>query len=63
MHRWACSSRTFVYETYIFNKMDPTDKNTEKKNYQFLDTKIKISKNTLIGMCITDIDRLQRQKV
>jgi hypothetical protein len=41
----------------------PTDKNTEKKNYQFLDTKMNISKNTLIGMCLTDIDRLQRQKV
>lgn len=55
---------TFVSETYIFNKMRyPTDKNTEKKNYQFLDTKMNISKNTLIGMCLTDIDRLQRQKV
>ena len=41
----------------------PTDNNTEKKNYVFLEGKMNHAKNSLIGMCLTDIDRLQRQKV
>jgi len=55
---------TFASETFIFNKMrNPTDKNTEKKIYLEVERKMNRAKNDLISLCLTDLDRLQRQKV
>lgn len=56
---------TFNSESYIFtrSKMDLTLVRERKKLFEDYATRMDIVKNKLIQKCLTDLDRLQRQKI